>query len=40
MEKELGVPLFDRIGRGILLTEEGETFLLHALNVLIAEERP
>ena len=38
MEKELGVPLFDRIGRGILLTAEGKTFLPHALNVLNAEE--
>ncbi|MBQ9060805.1 MAG: LysR family transcriptional regulator [Firmicutes bacterium] len=38
LETELGVPLFDRIGRGIALTEEGKTFLPHALNVLNAEE--
>lgn len=38
MEKELGVPLFDRIGRRIYLTQEGKTFLPHALNMLKAEE--
>ena len=38
LEKELGIPLFDRIGRGIVLTEEGKTFLPYALNVLNAEE--
>lgn len=38
LEKELGIPLFDRIGRGIALTEEGKTFLPYALNVLNAEE--
>jgi len=38
LEAELGVPLFDRIGRGIALTEEGKTFLPYALNVLNAEE--
>lgn len=38
MEKELGVPLFDRIGKRIYLTQEGKTFLPYALNMLKAEE--
>lgn len=38
LEAELGVPLFDRIGRGIVLTQEGRTFLPYALNLLKAEE--
>ena len=38
MEKELGVPLFDRIGKHVYLTQEGRTFLPHALNMLRAEE--
>lgn len=38
MEKELGVPLFDRIGKRVYLTHEGKTFLPHALNMLKAEE--
>ena len=38
MEKELGVPLFDRIGKRVYLTQEGKTFLPHALNMLRAEE--
>ena len=38
MEKELGVPLFDRIGKRVYLTHEGETFLPYALNMLRAEE--
>jgi len=38
MEKELGVPLFDRIGKRVYLTHEGRTFLPYALNMLKAEE--
>ena len=38
MEKELDVPLFDRIGKRVYLTHEGKTFLPHALNMLRAEE--
>jgi len=38
MEKELDVPLFDRIGKRVYLTHEGKTFLPHALNMLKAEE--
>ncbi len=38
MEKELGVPLFDRIGKRIYLTQEGKTFLPYALNMIRAEE--
>lgn len=37
LEKELGVLLFDRIGKGIRLTQEGKTFLPYALNMLVAE---
>lgn len=38
MESELGVPLFDRIGKRIYLTQEGRTFLPYAINMLRAEE--
>jgi len=38
LEKELGVPLFDRIGKQIYLTQEGRTFLPYARNLLKAEE--
>lgn len=38
METELGVPLFDRIGKRVYLTQEGKTFLPYALNMIKAEE--
>lgn len=38
MEKELGIPLFDRIGKKVYLTNEGRTFLPYAVNMLQAEE--
>ncbi len=38
LEHELEVPLFDRIGKRICLTQAGRTFLPHALNMLKAEE--
>lgn len=38
MEKELGVPLFDRIGKRVYLTQEGNTFLPFARAMLKAEE--
>jgi LysR family transcriptional regulator, cyn operon transcriptional activator len=34
LEKELGVDLFDRIGRGIRLTQAGETFVGYARRVM------
>jgi LysR family cyn operon transcriptional activator len=34
LEKELGTPLFDRIGKRVQLTVAGETFLHHAQRVL------
>lgn len=37
LESELGVPLFDRIGKKIYLTHEGETFLPHAKKIINAE---
>ncbi len=39
LEEELGVKLFDRLGRGILLTEAGESLLKYAVKILeLAEE--
>lgn len=38
LEKELAVPLFDRIGKKVVLTQEGERFLPHAINMLKAED--
>ena len=33
LEKELGIPLFDRSKRKIALTPAGETYLKHARNI-------
>lgn len=38
LEKELGVPLFDRVGKRIFLTQAGKTFLPYAIEMLKAEE--
>lgn len=38
LEKELGVLLFDRMGKRICLTQAGKAFLPHAHNMLKAEE--
>lgn len=38
MEKELGVLLFDRIGKKICLTQEGKAFLPYAHNLFKAHE--
>src|SRR5882724_2789863 len=34
LEAELGIPLFDRVGRGIKLTSEGEDLLRHGRRIL------
>jgi DNA-binding transcriptional LysR family regulator len=38
LEDELGTPLFERLPRGVRLTEAGERLLPHALAVLDAVE--
>lgn len=38
LENELGVPLFDRVGKRIFLTQAGKTFLPYAIEMLKAEE--
>ena len=39
LERELGVPLFDRLGRSIKLTDAGEVMLAHSRTLLaLAEE--
>jgi len=39
LEGELGMPLFTRVGRGVLLTAAGRTFLPHAEHALAAVDR-
>jgi DNA-binding transcriptional LysR family regulator len=39
LERELGMPLFTRVGRGVVLTAAGRTLLPHAEHALAAVER-
>ena len=39
MERDLGCPIFDRTGRGMIPTEKGEEFLRYAKTILIQEEQ-
>jgi DNA-binding transcriptional LysR family regulator len=39
LEQELGVPLFDRLGRGIALTDAGEVMLAHSRKLLALAEQ-
>lgn len=38
LEKELGIPLFERIGKRVYLTEQGEAFIPFANNILKAAD--
>ncbi len=38
LEHDLGIPLFDRLGRGVLLTEEGRRILVYVENLSRIEE--
>ena len=38
LESELGVPLFDRVGKKIFLTQAGKTFLPYAIDMLKSAE--
>jgi len=38
LEEHLGTPLFDRVGRGLQLTEAGETFMQYAARALLEVE--
>jgi DNA-binding transcriptional LysR family regulator len=38
LEEELGIPLFDRVGRGILATQAGEILYVHAQEIFRAVE--
>lgn len=39
LEKEAGAPLFERVGRGLVLTREGESLALNAKEIFAAVER-
>ena len=39
LERELGVQLFERIGKGEALTEEGQSFVFYANEILEAAEK-
>ena len=39
LERELGVQLFERIGKGAALTEEGQSFVFYANEILGAAEK-
>lgn len=38
LEKELGIPLFERIGKKVYLTEQGENFIAYANNIIKASD--
>ena len=39
LEHELGSPLFERVGKGVKLTEQGQNFIFHANEILSAVEQ-